>query len=191
MQGDTDRRCPFAYGAVPWPVRPTRPVTAPPVRSPLAHVLSLALLAGLASCGPATSDHAPSLVQSASVEGPSISQESPSARHNGLTPEPTPPIPTARSASGLGAERHKEMAVPSSESEHLIDGLVVPVGRPDDPDSPDARSRLRSLESSAQAASAIPVDTLIRALEDTDAHVRARAKELIEQAWAQMPEAEK
>ena len=69
--------------------------------------------------------------------------------------------------------------------------MIVPAWVAKELDSPDARVRLRALETWVQSAPPGMVDRLILALEDKDERVRARAMELVEQAWARMPEAEK
>ena len=70
----------------------------------LAWCLSLLLLVGLSACGPAPSDHAPSLEPRASLGGPSesqpASQNSPSSRNNPVTPAANPvPVPGQNEAA--------------------------------------------------------------------------------------------
>ena len=80
----------------------------------LAWCLSLLLLVGLSACGPAPSDHAPSLEPRASLGGPSearpASQNSPSSRNN----------PVASASNPVPIPGQKEAAVP------LPDRLVSP-----------------------------------------------------------------
>jgi len=165
----------------------------------LALLLSLMLFAGLAGCGPATSDNAPSLESRAGVGGPPLSEQGPSPRNDPFTPAASP-VPLALvngtgSASGTGTVPSGDSlhAVPvlSSEPGHPVDGLVVPEWMAYKLNSPNVRVRLRALETWAQSAPPGAVDPLILAFEDKDERVRARAQQLIEQDWARKAEAEK
>jgi hypothetical protein len=69
--------------------------------------------------------------------------------------------------------------------------LVVPDWIAKELNSPDVSARLRALETWAQSAPPGAVDPLILAYEDKDERVRARAMELIEQAWAREADSEK
>jgi hypothetical protein len=166
-----------------------------PSRSCLALLLGLMFLAGLAGCGPASSDNAPNFESRASVDGP---EYRPEARGTGRGEKIIPLIASGNetvSTSGRGAARGGESllaaALTSSNPAYLGDPLVVPVWMAKELDSPDARVRLRALETWVQSAPTGAVDRLILALEDKDERVRARAMELVEQVWARMPEAEK
>jgi hypothetical protein len=166
----------------------------------LALLLSLMLLAGLAGCGPASSDNAPNLGPRASVGGPLLSKQGPSPGNDPYTPA-TSPVPLASvnvtgSASGRGTvpggnSPPHAVPVPSSEPARPADILVVPAWMTKELDSPDVRVRLRALETWAQSAPLGAVDPLILALEDKDERVRRRAMELIEQDMARDSEAEK
>jgi hypothetical protein len=132
---------------------PDPPSPAPPERSEAMHpsrpclrllcshltlLLSLTLLAGLAGCGPASSDNAPNLGPSASVGGPLLSKQGPSPRNDPFTPVASPvPLallngPGAAAGTGTvpGGDSPQAVPVPSSESAHPVDGLVVPSGWP-------------------------------------------------------------
>lgn len=176
--------------------------TAHPSRSYLALFLSLMLLAGLAACGPASSDNAPSLESRASVGGPSFSKQNLSPGNNSLTSvtQAASPVPLASGnqtgvASGKGAVPggNSPQAVPdsSSKSADVLGPLVVPAWMAKELESPDVRVRLRALETWAQSAPLGAVDPLILALEDKDERVQDRAMELIEQDMARDSEAEK
>ena len=65
-----------------------------------------------------------------------------------------------------------------------MDGLVVPEWMAQRLNSPNARVRLKALETWAQSAPPGAVDPLILAFEDKDPRVRARAQQLLEQDWA-------
>jgi hypothetical protein len=165
----------------------------------LALLLSLMLFAGLASCGPATSDNAPSLESRASGVGPPLSKQGPSQRNAPFTPAASP-LPLA-SVNGTGSASGREtdpggnsphaVPVPSSAPARPADTLVVPAWMAKELDSPDVSVRLRALETWAQSAPVGAVDPLFLALEDTDERVQARANELIEQDWARESEGEK
>ena len=187
-----------------WTV-PDSPSPAPPERSEdmhpsrpcllcprLALLLSLMLLVGLAGCGPASSDNAPSLGPNASVGGPSLSKQGPSPRNDAFTTAASP-LPLALvngtgSASGTervpGGESPHAVPVLSSEPGHPVDGLVVPEWMAQKLNSPKVRVRLQALETWAQSAPPGAIDPLILAFEDKDERVRVRAQQLIEQEWA-------
>jgi hypothetical protein len=178
----------------------TRHLTAPSSRSCLAMLLSLMLLAGLAACGPASSDNAPNIVSRASVGEPSLSTaQSPSARNDTFT-QVVSPLPLALvngpgSGSGMdtvpGGDSPQAGPVLSSQPGHPVEGLVVPEWMAQKLNSPNARVRLKALETWAQSAPPGSVDPLILAFEDKDPRVRARAQQLLEQDWARNAEASK
>lgn len=163
--------------------------------------LCLMLLAGLAGCGQASSDKAPSLESRASVGVPPPSKQGPSSGNNPLTPV-TPaaaPVPLASgdkpgipSGKGTvpGGERPPAVTVPSSQPADSVDALVVPAWMAKELDSPDVATRIRALETWAQSAPPGAVDPLIAALDDNDERVQARAMELIDQDWARTADAE-
>ncbi len=160
---------------------------------------SCSLLVGLAGCGPASSDNAPSLESRASVSGPPLSNQGPSPRNDPFTPaaSPLPPASVngtdATSGKGTvpGGDSPHAVPVLSSEPAHPVDGLVVPEWMAQKLNSPNVRVRLRALDTWAQSAPPGAVDPLILAFEDKDERVRARAQQLIEQDWARKAEAEK
>ena len=155
----------------------------------LVLLLSLLLLAGLAGCGPASSDNAPSLEPRASPDGLSLSKQSPLPRNDPFTtaasPVPLASVNGTGSASGRGTvpggDSPQAGPVPSSEPAHLVDGQVVPKWMAKELDSPDVGVRLRALETWAQSAPPGAVGPLILALKDKDERVQARAMELLEE----------
>ena len=165
----------------------------------LVLLLSLTLLAGLAGCGPASSDNPPNLGPRASMAGPSLSKQGPSPRNDPFTPAANP-VPLA-SVNGIGAKSGMgtlpgggsphAVPVPSSEPAHPVDGLVVPAWMAKELDSPDVGVRLRALETWAQSAPPGAIGPLILALNDKDERVQARAIELIEEDSERDPEAAK
>jgi len=167
--------------------------------SHLALLLSLTLLAGLASCGPASSDNALNLGPSASVGGPLLSKQGPSPHNDALTPMARP-LPSA-SVNGTGSASEARIVsggdsslagpVLASEPGHPIDGLVVPEWMVHKLNSPKVRVRLQALETWARSAPPGAIDPLILAFEDQDERVRARAQQLIEQDWARKADGEK
>jgi len=158
--------------------------------SDLAILLSLMLLAGLAGCGPASSDNAPSLESRARVGGPAA---------RGMGPGETTVLPPLSSENGTsvvsgtgtvpGGKSSYAVPVLSSETGHPIEGLVVPEWMVQKLNSPNVRVRLKALETWAQSAPPGAVDPLILAFEDKDERVRARAQQLLEQDWARKAEA--
>jgi len=161
----------------------------------LGLLVSLMLLAGLAGCGPASSDNAPSLESRASVGGTTLSKQGPSPGNNPLTPvsQSVSPVALASvngtgSVSGTGTvpggDSPHAVPVLSSEPGHPVDGLVVPEWMAQKLNSPKVRVRLQALETWAQSAPPGSIDPLILAFEDKDERVRARAQQLLEQEWA-------
>ena len=161
----------------PWQQRIPLPIPR------LAWFLGLVPLAGLPACGPAPSDHAPSLEPRASLGGPSESptvlQNNPSTPHAPLTPEASP----APLASPL-ASRNEPSPDTNGEPVPLPEHLVLPEWIAQALDSPDVRVRLKALDRWAQQGPTAPLDPLVVALDDDDNQVRERAMELFERAWA-------
>ena len=166
-------------------------------------VLSLMLLAGLAACGPASSDNAPNLGPNASADGLSLSKQGPSPRNNSFTTvtQAASPVPLA-SVQGTGAPSgmgtlpggNSRPMVSAPAPNNPVDSLGargVPEWMAKELASPDVHARLRALETWAQSAPPGAVDPLILAYEDKDERVRARAMELIEQDWARAADTEK
>ena len=137
----------------------------------LAWRLNLLLLVGLSACGPAPSDHAPSLEPRASLGGPSESQpasrNSPSSRNNPVTPASNP----------ASAPDQKDASVP------LPERLVSPDWVAQALASPEVPVRLRAMDMWAQQGSNAPLDLLLVALEDGDDDERMMAM-MIEQDLA-------
>ena len=134
--------------------------------------LSLLLLIGLSACGPASSDHAPSLEPRASLGGPSESQ--PASRNSPVTPAASPvPAPDKKDAPAPMPER-----------------LVLPQWMATALASPEVPVRLRALDTWAQQGSNAPLDPVVMALKDPDDGVRMKAMAMIEQHWAVAQQAE-
>ena len=154
----------------------------------LGLLVSLMLLAGLAGCGPASSDNAPSLESRASVSGPSVSKQSPLPGNNPLTPvsQAVSPVALASvngtgSASGVGTvPGGDKLPVPS-----IPDSIAKDIG------SPDARTRYRALDHWEAKDSKAPLDPVFEAMEDEDEAVRAKATAIVEKHWAAEKEREK
>ena len=154
--------------------------------------ISLLLLAGLAGCGPASSDNAPTLVgPRASLGELPSTQKIPPTRTDlfaSVAKSATEsPIPLA-SENGTGSVSEKGIA-PSAKPANPMDDLVVPAWIAKDLASVDVDTRLRALETWVKSAPPGAIDPLILAYEDKDERVRARAMELIEQDWARAAEA--
>ena len=152
----------------------------------LALPMSLLLLVGLAGCGPASSDNAPTLGSPASVGEPSSSQKNQPPRTdliasaaNSATASPAPLASDNRNGSLPGKE-----PVSTKKPENPMDVLVVPAWIAKDLASPDVDTRLRALETWMLTAPVGSIDPLILAFETDDEQVRARAMELIQQDWS-------
>lgn len=182
-----------------FPTPPERFEDMPPSQSHLTLVLCMMLLTGLAGCGQASPEKAPSLESRAGVPPPS--KQGPSAGKNLLipvTPEAAPvPLASGNKTDNVagngtvpGGDSPSAAPVPSTKSADSLDGLVVPAWIAKELDSPDVGTRLRALETWAQSAPPGAVDPLILAFEDKDERVRARAMELIEQDWARSADSE-
>jgi hypothetical protein len=180
---------------------PERPVNMRPSQPCLAMLLSLMLLAGLAGCGPTSSDNAPSLESRASVGGPPLPKQSPIPGRNPVTPATQSTSPTTLAsgneialASGRGIDPGEDspnaVSAKSTKPAEVLEPLVVPAWMAKELDSPDVGTRLRALDTWVQSAPPGADDPLILALENKDERVRARAMELIEQNWARAADSE-
>ena len=175
--------------------------TARPSRSCLAVFLSLTFVAGLAGCGPASSDNAPSLEFRATMGGPPLSKQSPIPGRNPVTPATQAASPATLASGNEKAPASGRGIVPGEDSPNavsakstkpadVLEPLVVPVWIAKDLDSPDVGTRLRALDTWVLSAPPGSDDPLILALQNKDERVRARAMELIEQNWARAADSE-
>ena len=180
----------------------TRHLVAPPSQSPLTMLLSLMLLAGLVGCGADSSDNSSNLGPHASVGEPPASMQRLSSGNQPINPvtSTVSPVPlSSETKTGAMAENRpvqaennpRAVSSPSSQSVDSLAPLAAPAWIVKELASPDVGTRLRALETWVQSAPPGMVDRLILALEDKDERVRARAMELVEQAWAREAEAEK
>ena len=142
--------------------------------------MSLLLLAGLAGCGPASSENAPpsridplaSAASSATVSPAPLASEN---RTGAVPAKGTVPV----------GDNPKAAPASSTKPADPMDTLVVPAWIAKDLNSPDAGTRLQALETWVMFAPAGSIDPLIQAYaSNDDDRVRARAMELIEQDWA-------
>jgi hypothetical protein len=176
-----------------------------PVCPCLALPMSLLLLAGLAGCGSAPSDDAPTLGPRASQGEPPLSQQNPPSRTdpfalaaNSATTSPAPLV----SENGNGSQPGKG-TVSGGDSPHAVtasststkpinpmDVLIVPEWIAKDFASTNVDTRLRALETWVLIAPVGSIDPLILALENDEERVRARAMELIQQDWARVADFE-
>ena len=169
-----------------------------PVCPCFALPMSLLLLAGMAGCGAAPSDHASTLDPRASQGEPPVSQKNPPPRTDLIASAPshakTSPAPLV-SENGNGSLSRKGTApvgdspkaapAPSTKPVNPIDALVIPEWIAKDLASPDIDTRLRALNTWVLTAPVGSIDPLILAYgTDDDERVQARAMELIEQDWA-------
>jgi hypothetical protein len=152
-----------------------------PVCPCLALTMSLLLLAGLAGCGPASSENAPSARTDtvASAASSATERPAPLASDNGNGSV------TEKGKVPVGDSSKAGPTTPSTKPTNPMDDLVVPSWIAKDLNSPDAGTRLQALETWVMFAPAGSVDPLIQAyVKNDDDRVRARAMELIEQDWA-------
>ena len=177
-------------------MRPSRPPLLL-VCPRLTLLMSLMLLAGLAGCGSASSDNAPTLGPRASLGGPPSSQKNPSprtdpfasaARSATASPVPLTLENGTGSVPGRGTvpvgDSPKAAPAPSAKPANPMDALDIPVWIAKDLDSPDVDTRLRALETWVLIAPVGSIDPLILAYGNDDERVRTRAMELIQQDWA-------
>ena len=169
-----------------------------PVCPCLALPMSLLLLAGLAGCGPAPSDNAPTLGPRASQGEPPLSQKNQPSRTDPLasatSSAKTSPAPLASEnrtgsvpARGTVLIEDSPKATPASSTKPVnpMDALVIPEWIAKDLASPDVDTRLRALEIWVLTAPIGSMDPLILAYgTNDDDRVRARAMELVEQDWS-------
>jgi hypothetical protein len=164
-------------------------------------LLSLMFFAGLAACGPASSDNEPSLETRANMGGTLLSKQSPIPSNDPLTPAAqvansvplasgNETVATSGKGTVLAGDSPKRVAVQSPKPADVLEPLVVPAWMAKDLDSPDVGTRLRALDTWVQSAPPGADDPLILALENKDERVRARAMELIEQNWARAADSE-
>lgn len=173
-----------------------------PLSPRLGQLLSLVLLAGLTSCGPASSDNAPNLEPRANVGGPT-------ARSTGQGGKTLiPPMATENqtgAAAGMGTVqavdnngqgngRPARPEGPSNTETAGRDNLPVP-GIPESIakalDSSDPRVRLQAMNHWEAQGTKAPLDPLFEALDDEDGFVRAKATEIIERYWVVEQERER
>ena len=140
-----------------------------PVCPCLALAMSLLLLAGLAGCGSAPSDNAPTLGSPASP-APLASEN-----RNGSLP-----------GKGTVSGGNSPHAAPASSAKpaNPMDSLVIPDWIAKDLASADVDTRLRALETWVLIAPVGSIDPLILAFGNDDEQVWGRAMELIHQDWA-------
>ena len=138
-------------------------------------LLTLALLAALAGCGPASSGNAPNLEPGASVAGPGNRSEASGTGRAART------LPTVASSPAPLAPRLS----PGNQGEARPEQpLGMPAWMAKDLDSPEVPGRLRALETWAQQPRTGAIDPLLLAVDDPDERVRAKAFALLDDDWA-------
>jgi len=167
-----------------------------PVCPCLALPMSLLLLAGLAGCGQASSDNAPTLGPRASQGESPLSQKNQPPRTDpftlaaeSATASPAPlvsengngSLPGKKTVSG--GDSPNAAPAPSAKPVNLMDVLDIPEWIAKDLDSPDVDTRFRALETWVLIAPVGSIDPLILAYANDDERVRTRAMELIQQDW--------
>ena len=146
-------------------------VTTIPFSHSLHALLALALLAALAACGPGPSDHAPNLVPRASVAG--LEASGPGREDRTLPTVTSSPAPFALRLS------------PATQGDGRPEPpLVVPAWMATALNAPDVSARLQALETWAQQPRTGSVEPLLRAVDDPDEQVRAKAFALLDDDWA-------
>lgn len=152
-----------------------------PSQSRVLLALSLLFFAGLAGCGPASSDNAPSLESRVSVGGPSLSMQGQSLDINSLTP-----ITQAASSMPV-TSGNSPGAAPGNGTvpgEDKLPVLGIPKSIAKGLDSLDVRDRIQALDHWEKKGAKPPLDPVFEALEDENDAVRAKATAIIEQQWA-------
>ena len=156
--------------------------------------MSLLLLAGLAGCGPAPSDNAPTLDPRASQGEPPLSQKNQPSRSDliaSATSSATASLVPLASDNRTGSVPAKgtvpvgdsPKAAPASSAKPVnpMHALEVPEWFAKDLASSDVDTRLRALDTWMLTASGGSIDPLILAFENDEERVRERAMELIVQ----------
>lgn len=164
--------------------------------------MSLLLLAGLAGCGPAPSDNAPTLDPRSNQGEPPLSQKNPPPRTDPFASAASSataslvPLASENRTGSLPArgtvpvgDSSKAALASSTKPANPMDALVIPKWIAKDLNSPDVDTRLQALETWVLFAPAGSIDPLILAFGNDDDRVRARAMELIEQDWTRAGEA--
>ena len=150
-------------------------VTTIPFSHSLNALLALALLTGLAACGPAPSDHATNLEPRAAGSGPGNRPEASGPGREDRT------LPTVTSSPAPFALRLSPATQGDGRPEPP---LVVPAWMATALNAPDVSARLQALETWAQQPRTGSVDPLLRAVDDPDEQVRAKAFALLDDDWA-------
>lgn len=147
-----------------------------PRRPRLAWLMGLMCVAGLAGCGPASTDRTAGLEPGASLGRPS---QSPSASQHAPAPH-TDPVTPASSPAPLASSHSPDGHVQARPAEPLVgsDWMSTALA------SPDVRVRLWALDHWEQHAPTGSIDPLIEALDDEDEDVQEKASEIIERYWA-------
>jgi len=159
------------------------------------------LLAGLAACGPASSDNAPNIGSRANVSGPAVG----SARQGEkgfnsfvVSGNETGSVSGKDKVPGgdnisQGEKLGKSAGTTNVETDSR-DKVPFP-GIPDSIakglESPDARERIQALDHWEKKETKAPLDPVFEAFEDENEAVRAKATAIIEQQWAIEREREK
>jgi hypothetical protein len=157
-------------------------------------LLGLMLLTGLAGCGLASSDNAPSPESRASVGGSAVRGTGQGGK-TGITPGSSEMETSSASAKGIvpggdsigqGDKLAKSAGTANVESggrEKLpIPGIPESIAK--GLESPDARERLQALDHWEKKGPKAPLDPVFEAFEDENEAVRAKATAIIEQQWA-------
>lgn len=168
-------------------------------------LMSLVILAGLAGCGPASSDNAPGQESHASGSRPPLSKQTPSPSNNSSTPAtqaasrvPLLPGNETGAAAGMGTVQAVDNNGQGNGRPARPEGSsnIETAGRDTSPvpgipesiakalDSQDPRVRLQAMNHWEAQGTKAPLDPLFEALDDEDGYVRAKATEIIERYWA-------
>ena len=184
MQLELGRQIPSAHTTLSVYSLTTRHFAAPSSQSSLAILLSLMLLAGLAACGPASSDNAPNLKQRTNVDGLAAGGNSapgtvPASGGNNVPQR-----------DGLPSKLDGTTNVKTDETDRSsVPGIPDSIAK--GLESPDARLRVQALTHWDTKGIKAPLDPVFEALEDEDDDVRAKATAIIEEQWAIEREREK
>jgi HEAT repeat protein len=132
------------------------------------------LFAGLAGCGPTSSDNAPGLESRASVGGP-VARVTGQGEKTFIPPVASDNRTDSESTTG---------AVPGANTVETNGREKLPDPIAKDLASLDAHVRLKALDRVAKQGTITSLDTLIAALEDENEDVRLRATAILERYWA-------
>lgn len=170
---------------------PERPEDMPSSQPYVTMLLSLVLLVGLTSCGPASSDNAPTQESRANVTVPAARDVGQGGKPSGALGNGTGSLSRTQALQEGNNVRQGDSLPSRSDDTPTVDANgreKFPAAVLSDPivkglESPDAYVRLQTLDRVAKQRTIASLDPLIAALEDENEDVRTRATAILERYW--------